>query len=150
MTREERREYKKKRRAEHREKYNARCKKWRSEHREQCNATVRKYRAEHREEHRTRFKKYQAEDLNKYGVTKNYIRTRSRIILGKCHAKLPGYQIHHCFGYDDPGKFIYIPRELHQKIHQYLRDNHIQADIDHFNAIRELISAYTGYTYIRT
>jgi hypothetical protein len=135
MTREERKEYMKKYNAERREYLKEYHSKWRSEHREEFNSGIRKR---------------SSEDLNKNGLTKNSIRIRSGKILGKCHAKLEGYEIHHCFGYEDPGKFIYIPRELHQKIHQFLRDKHIQADIDHFNTIRGLISSYPGYTYIRS
>jgi hypothetical protein len=135
MTREERIEYMRKRCAENRDEVNARAKKWRSEHREERNACM---------------KKRHEEDLNNNGVKKCNIRETSRRILHSCHTKLSGYEIHHCFGYDDPGKFIYIPRELHTKIHKFLRDNNIPSHIDHFNAIRELISAYTGYTYIHS
>ena len=179
MTKEERREYQRKYRAEHREEYKAYMKKYNTEHREEHNVRMRKrysehreerreymknryaehreeykaymkkYYAEHREERKARQKKCIQEDLNKNGVTKNHVRLSSRRILEKCHSKLPNYEIHHCFSYEDPNKFIYIPRELHLKIHQFLRDNNIPAHIDHFNAIRELISSYTGYTYIR-
>ncbi len=135
MTREERKDYMRKWRAKHREEYDDRMKKWKYEHKEEYNA---------------RKRKYQDEDLNQNGVTKNYIRTKSRGILERCHTKLPGYEIHHCFGYEDPGKFIYIPRELHIKIHQFLRDNNIPAHIEHFNTIRGIIYSYPGYTYIRS
>lgn len=90
-----------------------------------------------------------SEDLNSNGIPKCNIRTRSRKILGKCHAKLPGYEIHHCFGYEDPNKFLYIPKSLHLKIHQFLRDNKIPADSDHWFAIRELVNSCEEYTYIR-
>lgn len=150
MTREERKEYMKKwiseHRAEHREEYKAYMKKYNAEHREE----YKKYYSEHREERHARQKKYISEDVNKNGVTKNRIRMRSRMILKKGHTKLKGYEIHHCFGYEDAEKFIYIPRDLHLKIHQFLRDNNIPAHIEHFNAIRELISSYPGYTYIHS
>ena len=161
MTREERREYlrkwrdehkeyRKMVREEHREKLNAKNRKWRAEHSDVRNARMRNRRAEYKEEYSARRKIKTAEDLNKNGVTKNYIRLVSRRILEKCLSKIQGYEIHHCFGYEDAEKFIYIPRDLHLNIHQFLRDNNIPAHIDHFNAIRELISCYPGYTYIHS
>ena len=134
MTKEERREYMRKYYAEHREYY----KKWRAEHRE-----------EYREYQRGYMKKWKAEDLNNNGVTKNRIRHESGRILDNCHTKLPGYEIHHCFGYEDPNKFIYIPKSLHLQIHQLLRDKKIPADSDHWFAIRDLVNSCEEYTYIR-
>ena len=131
MTREERRKY---------------MKKWREEHKEY----MKKWNAENREERKEYQRKYYAKDLNKNGVTKRHIRIMSFRILEKCHAKLPGYQIHHCFGYEDPSRFIYIPRELHIKIHKYLRDNKISADTDHWKNIAEIVNECENYTYIRT
>ena len=63
--------------------------------------------------------------------------------------KIPGYEIHHCFGYEDPSKFIYISKELHLKIHQYLRDNNIDADTDHWMAIRDLVNNADEFMYIK-
>lgn len=154
MTPEERKEYMKRYKAEHREyrkKYNA---EHREEKREYLRKYMKKYRkkyiSEHLEEHKARVRKYQSEDLNSNGVPKKDIRLSSRRILDKCHAKLTGYEIHHCFGYEDAEKFIYIPRELHLKIHKLLKDNHISADSDHWNLIRELVNSCGEYTYIRT
>lgn len=95
-------------------------------------------------------KEYQINDLNSKGKTKLYIRKRSRIILFKRrkHIKLKDYEIHHAFGYDDPSKFIYIPKSLHIKIHQYLRDNNIDADTNHYEYIKYMINECSEYTYI--
>lgn len=123
------------------------------EHREERIAYQMQYNKEHREEHREELRaymrKYKAEDLNKNGATKKSIRDQSRRILEKSHAKLPGYQIHHCFGYEDPRKFIYIPKSLHLQIHQLLRDKKIPADSDHWMAIRDLVNSCEEYVYIK-
>lgn len=95
-------------------------------------------------------KEYKKNDLNSNGKTKNYIRKlSSRILFDKRHhSRLKGYEIHHAFGYDDPSKFVYIPKTLHNAIHHYLRDNSIDADSNHFNSIAQLINECTEYTYI--
>lgn len=149
MTPEERKEYMKSYKAEYREEFNTRQRRRRSEHKEELNARQRKIRSEHREEFNARMKRKRAEELNSNGVTKNNIRVMSGRILDKCHTKLPGYEIHHCFGYEDPEKFIYIHKSLHLKIHQFLRDNHISADSDHWSNIRDLVNSCEEYTYIR-
>lgn len=128
--REARREYMKQYRAEDKE-YSKRIRKWRTEHRE-------------------RGRKKQAEDVNSAGVTKHWIRVQSHNILFDKHTKLSGYEIHHCFGYEDPSKFIYIPKNLHIKIHQLLRDNRIPSDSNHWNTIRDLVNSCEEYIYIRT
>lgn len=133
-----------------REECKARTKKYKAEHLEEHKAYMKKYRDEHSEECKARKKKYLSENLNKNGVTKNQIRVISRRFLNRTHSKLDGYEIHHCFGYEDPNKFIYIPKTLHLKIHQLLRDNNIPADSDHWNVIRDLVNSCEEYTYIRT
>ena len=102
------------------------------------------------EEYNAYSKKYLQNDLNSYGKTKSNIRAKSRCILFKerRHAKLKDYEIHHCFGYDDPSKFIYIPKSLHNKIHQYLRDNNIDTDNDHYDVIKYILNDCQEYTYI--
>lgn len=92
---------------------------------------------------------------DKYANDKDYklkhnIRTESRRILfdKRHHSKLKGYEIHHCFGYDNAAKFIYIPRELHRAIHALLRDNNIDADSNHYKYIANMINECTEYTYI--
>lgn len=107
-----------------------------------------------REREKERCKEYQKEyykhDLNSNGKTKNYIRKRSNAILfsQRKHTKLKDYQIHHAFGYDDPFKFIYVSKSLHCKIHQYLRDNNIDADSNHYDFIKHMINECEEYTYI--
>ena len=83
--------------------------------------------------------KYYKSELNSLGKTKASIRNKSRYILKKMHLHLDGYEIHHCFGYEDPSKFIYCSREIHVKIHQFLRDNNIEADSDHYEQIKHLL-----------
>ena len=119
------------------------------QHREERIKYSRKYNAEHRKELCEATKKRQAKELNKNWVKKCNIRSMSLRLLKKCHTKLPGYEIHHCFGYEDPKRFIYIPKSLHLKIHQFLRDNGIPSDIDHWNEIRELVNSCEEYTYIK-
>lgn len=95
-------------------------------------------------------KEFQRNDLNINDKTKMSIRQQSRWILfnKRKHTKLKGYEIHHCFGYEDPAKFIYIPKSLHTKIHQYLRDNNIDADSNHYKFISTMINECEEYTYI--
>lgn len=106
--------------------------------------------SEYREYKRTYMKTLNQNDLNSNGKTKNSIRCQSSKILFKKrhHSRLKGYEIHHCFGYDDATKFIYIPKSLHTKIHQYLRDNSIDADSDHYKYIVHMLNECTEYTYI--
>ena len=108
-----------------------------------CNARNAEYQREYQ-------RKYKKVNLNSNGKTKNYIRIRSNQILFKQrkHARLKGYEIHHCFGYDDPSRFIYIPRDLHRAIHRILRDNNIDADSNHYKYIVNLINECTEYTYV--
>lgn len=95
-------------------------------------------------------KEYHRNDLNSNGKTKSNIRGQSRYILfdKRHHTKLKDYEIHHCFGYEDPSKFIYIPKSLHGKIHQYLRDNNIDANSSHYDYIKHIINECEEYTYI--
>ncbi len=144
------------RRREYLRKY---LKKWRSEHKEdmrkrrsdhpEYRARQMKRRSERREEYNASHRKYRAENLNTHGVPKSRIRVMSGKILDSCHAKLSGYEIHHCFGYEDPNRFIYVPKSLHIQIHQLLRDKKIPADSDHWFAIRDLVNSCQEYTYIR-
>lgn len=95
-------------------------------------------------------KEYRKKDLTNDGKLKNNIRFQSNYILFKQrrHTKLKDYQIHHCFGYEDPSKFIYIPKTLHKAIHRFLKDNNINADTDHYKYISTMINECTEYTYI--
>ena len=116
-------------------------------HREEAKAYQKAYNKAHRKERNA----YKKSDTNSLGHTKDSIRTKSRRYLFNVlnHTKLKGYEIHHCFGYDDYRNFIYIPKSLHIKIHQFLRDNHIDADTDHYNNIVHLINACEEYVYIK-
>ena len=131
----------------HREERKAQRKAWYQEHKEELKAYQKAYQKSHREEHNA----YHKSDTNSLGQTKNSIRSKSRYYLFNVlkHNKLKGYEIHHCFGYDDYRNFIYIPKSLHLKIHQYLRDNHIDADTDHYNKIVHLIITCEEYVYIK-
>jgi len=163
MTQEQRkarREYMRKWRAEHQEAYKEYMReyirKYRGEHPEcskKCTERRRKRYAEDpefRERVKEHAKKYMSEDLNSNGVKKSSIRAQSRLYLYSKHSKIEGYEVHHCFGYEDYKKFIYVPKELHLQIHKLLRDNNIPADSNHWNSIRDLVNSCEEYTYIRT
>ena len=124
---------------------------WRQAHREEIKSYNRAHREEqkawrqaHREEQKAYKKSYNKSDTNSLGQTKNSIRLKSSRYLFNTlrHTKVEGYEIHHCFGYDDFKNFIYIPKELHLSIHQFLRDNEIDADSDHYSRIEHLIVNY--------
>ena len=114
-------------------------------HKEDYKAYMKAYMKEHREEN----KAYIKSDVNSLGQTKNYIRVKSRYILKKMNLNIPDYEIHHCFGYEDPSKFIYISKSLHLKIHQFLRDNKISADTDHWMQIRDIVNDTDEFMYIK-
>lgn len=105
------------------------------------------YKAQIMNKHGEYYKEYLTNENNK---CKHGVRCQSSYILFKQrnHTRLKGYEIHHCFGYDDPSKFIYIPKSLHNKVHQLLRDKNIDSDSNHFNYIIHLINECTEYTYI--
>ena len=151
MTEEERSKHNERirmRRGYRRREHNEGMRRRRDNHREEYNEMHRKRVAERREEYNERAREYKAKDLNKRGIKKNNIRKISRRYLLSKHAKLEGYEIHHCFGYEDPKKFIYIPKRLHIRIHQFLRDNNVSADSDHWIAIRDIVKFSDEYSYI--
>lgn len=119
------------------EQHKLRCREYRKK------PEVKKYQNEYHSE-------YRLTDLNSNGKIKNNIRKMSNHILfnERHHTKLKGYEIHHCFGYEDPSKFIYIPKSLHTKIHKYLRDNNINANSNHYKYISTMINECEEYTYI--
>ena len=96
-----------------------------------------------------KLKAYTKSNINSFGQTKESIRNKSRRILKQMNLHIPGYEIHHCFGYEDPSKFIYISKSLHLKIHQFLRDNNIAADSDHWMQIRDMVNDTDEFTYIK-
>ena len=135
----------------HKESENAKMKAWYEDNKEQRKANMKAYYKSHREErkaqmktyrqaHKEECKAYNRSDVNSLGQTKDSIRCKSRSILKKSGIKIPGYEIHHCFGYEDASKFIYCSKELHLKIHQFLRDNNIDADSDHYEQIKHLLN----------
>ena len=131
------------------------CKAYYQAHREERKAYQKAYSQAHKEEMKAYQKAYQKDykksDTNSLGQTKNSIRAKSSKYLFNTlnHTKLKGYEIHHCFGYDDFRNFIYISKSLHIQIHQFLRDNSIDADTDHYNKIVHLINACEEYVYIK-
>lgn len=146
----------------HKEEMKARVKAWYQAHRDEKKARDKAYYQAHKDEkksianayyqaHKDEKKAYQKSDTNSLGHTKASIRCKSSYYLFNVlkHTKLNGYEIHHCFGYDDYRNFIYIPKELHLQIHQYLRDNNIDADTDHYSKIAHLVVAWEGYVFIK-
>ena len=151
MTDNDRREYMKAWRQAHREERKAYNKAWRQAHREERKSYMNEWEQAHREERKSYMKaynrSYQKSDTNSLGQTKESIRCKSRRYLFNTlrHTKVEGYEIHHCFGYEDYKKFIYIPKELHLQIHQFLRDYGIDADSNHYNQIEHIIVNYLKF-----
>lgn len=125
---EERREYAKAWREAHKEEIKAANKAWYEAHKDQAKAYMKAY-----------MKAYSKSDVNALGQTKQSIRQKSKRILKQMNLHIDGYEIHHCFGYEDPSKFIYCSIEMHRTIHQFLRDNNISADSDHYKYIEHLL-----------
>ena len=170
MTKEERKEYmkayyqahKEKMQAKHkawyednRESEKVKCKAWREankdkvkawneahkkQRKEYKKAYQKTYRQAHKEYYNEYIRNYTKNDVNSLGQTKESIRHKSRCILKKSGINIPDYEIHHCFTYDDPSKFIYCSKEIHLQIHQFLRDNNIDADSDHYEQIKCLLN----------
>ena len=105
---------------------------------------------EHYKAYQKAYKKdYTKAEVNSLGQTKHSIRQKSQHILKKMNLHIDGYEIHHCFGYEDPSKFIYISISLHRKIHQFLRDNNIDASSDHWMEIRDIVNESDEFMYIK-
>lgn len=145
-------EYKKAWREANKDKVKAYSKAYRQAHNKDSKA----YRQVHKEEskawrevNKEQIKAYMHADVNALGQTKESIRLKSRRILKQMNLHIPGYEIHHCFGYEDPSKFIYISKALHLKIHQYLRDNNISAASDHWMQIRDIVNSTDEFMYIK-
>ena len=141
-TKEQCKEYKKAWYQAHKESEKATAKAWNEAHKEEKKAYSKAYYQAHKEDYKeyqkAYMKAYKQSDVNSLGQTKESIRQKSRCILKKSGIKIPGYQVHHCFTYNDPTKFIYCSKELHVKIHKFLRDNHIDADSNHYEQIKHL------------
>ena len=123
----------------HKEEVKSINKVWRDKHREEYNASKKAWRDTHKEHYRDYNKAYHKVDVNSLGQSKHNIRCISNQYLNKHGTKIQGYQIHHCCTYTEPYKFIYCSKEIHLKIHQYLRDNNIDADSDHYEQIKHLL-----------
>ena len=145
MTKQERKEYMKAYHATHKQERKEYSKAYYQANKQQELAKKKAWRAANKE----RAINYTKCDLNSLGKTKSSIRSKSLKILKQMNLKLPDYQIHHCFGYEDANRFIYISKSLHLKIHQYLRDNNISADSNHWMQIRDIVNAADEFTYIR-
>ena len=111
----------------------------RKDHYKSYNKAYRESHKDYYKKHKEYLNNYKKADVNSLGKTKDSIRASSRYYLQKNGTKIPGYQIHHCFTYDEPYKFIYCSKEKHLEIHQYLRDNKIDADSDHYEQIKHLL-----------
>ena len=153
-------EYMKAYRQSHKEQVKAYLKAYYQAHKKEAKTNKKAYYQAHKEERKAYIeankeqynayqKAYAKSDLNALGQSKNSIRYKSRSILKQMLLKIPGYEIHHCFGYNDPTKFIYISKSLHLKIHQFLRDNNIAADSDHWMQIRDIVNSTDEFTYIK-
>ena len=125
------------------EEQKAYMKAWYEAHKEEQKAYKKAWKEAHKEEYKANQNSYQKaykqSDLNSLGQSKHNIRSKSRRYLVKYGTKIPGYQIHHCCTYDDPTKFIYCSKEIHLKIHQFLRDNNLDADSNHYEQIKHLL-----------
>ena len=133
----------------HKEQRKATVKAYYEAHKEQRKAINKAWHEAHREEFNAYMKAYSKSDVNSLGQTKQSIRMKSNRILKQMNLHIDGYEIHHCFGYEDPSKFIYISKSLHSKIHNYLRDNNIDASTDHWMLIRDLVNDTDEFTYIK-
>ena len=144
MINEKIKEYKKAWYAAHREEHKAYMKTWHEAHKDENKAYMKAYHESNKDKIKAYQNSYQKayykSDLNSLGKTKQSIRIKSQRYLKKYGTKIHGYEIHHCFTYDDPTKFIYCSREMHLKIHKFLRDNNIDADTDHYEQIKHLLN----------
>ena len=123
----------------HKEAKKARVKSYNEVHKEEMKAYKKAYYQAHKEELNAYNKLYNKSNVNSFGQSKANVRRTSRQYLYTHGKKIQGYEIHHCFTYDEPRKFIYCSKEMHLKIHQYLRDNNIDADSNHYEQIKHLL-----------
>ena len=138
-------EYKKAYYQAHKDAHKASMKAWYEAHKESVNASVKAYKQANKE----KVKAYMQSDVNSLGQTKQSIRQKSLRILKKMNLKIPRYEIHHAFGYEDASKFIYISKSLHLKIHSYLKEHNIDADTDHWQAISNIVNSTYEFIYIK-
>jgi len=108
-------------------------------HKEEINAYYKTWREAHKEKCNTYAKSYISNDLNSLGQTKHNIRQKSQYYLIKYGKRISGYEIHHCFTYKEPYKFIYCSKQMHRLIHAYLKQHNIDADSEHYEYIKHLL-----------
>ena len=160
MTKEEYKAYQKAYYQAHKEQFKEQKKAYYQATKEQRKAYIQAHKEQrkawfeaHKEHYKAYGKAYQKaylkSDVNSLGETKHSIRQKSQYILKKMNLNIPDYEIHHCFGYEDPSKFIYISKSLHLKIHKFLRDNKISADTDHWMQIRDIVNDTDEFMYIK-
>ena len=120
---------------------------WYQAHKDEHNSHNKAWRQAHRKKLNEYMNALRKSDTNSFGQTKHSVRVKSRRYLFNVlkHTELKNYEIHHCFGYEDYKKFIYIPKELHLQIHQFLRDNKIDADSNHYIQIEHIIVNYLKF-----
>ena len=137
----------------HKEEMKAYAKAYKQTHKEESKAYQKAWYESNKEHYRDYQKDYHKDyyksDLNSLGQTKGSIRIKSQRILKQMNLHIDGYEIHHCFGYEDPSKFIYCSKSLHLKIHQLLRDKNIDANSDHWMDIRDLVNSTDEFWYIK-
>ena len=172
MNSQERKEYQKAYYEAHKEQLKAQMKAWKEAHKETekaklkawketnkervkawCEANKEKakaYQKAYKQANKEKVKAYMQSDVNSLGQTKQSIRQKSLRILKKMNLKIPRYEIHHAFGYEDASKFIYISKSLHSKIHKYLREHNIDADSDHWLQISDIVNSTYEFIYIKS
>ena len=99
---------------------------------------------------RKRIASYNKTKVNSEGTLLISVRNKSNrhLVTNLGFKKIPGYNIHHCFSYDDPERFVYLPKTLHHDIHRFLRLNKIDAKIDHFEQIRSILEESRVAVYL--
>lgn len=133
----------------HKDQSKAYHKAWQASHKEHYRNYQKGYKEAHKDQANEYMKAYNKSDVNSLGQTKQSIRKKSSRILKQMNLHIDGYEIHHCFGYEDASKFIYISKSLHLKIHKYLREHNIDASCDHWMHIRDLVNDTDEFTYIK-
>lgn len=144
-----RKEYLKAYRQAHKEYLKAKMKAYYKSNKEYEKSKMKAWKEAHREQLNAYSREYTKSDINEQGELKHNIRKKSRRILKQMKLHIDGYEIHHCFGYKDPSKFIYCSKALHNKIHQLLRDHGIDSSIDHWMHIRDLVNSTDEFWYIK-
>ena len=95
-------------------------------------------------------KRYKVEvDVTADGTPRRNVRSSSKKYLKRFGIeKQKGYVIHHCFGYENRDKFVYLPVELHNEIHKFLRSKDIIADSNHYELIKDMLERSEKPTFV--